>query len=103
MGAIQFAVLTWQGFLLIAVAATKVRAPPRLAMVVAGYRACAVCTTTGMKRSRRRSHPQCRPQQQLAPDVHALAHAAVGIPNKAVDIRLAEAAERHIICPDQRG
>lgn len=97
VGAIQSAVLTWQGFPLIAGDATKVRTPRRLAMAVAGYRACAVCTATGMKRSRRRSHPRCRPQQQLAPDVHASARAAVGIPNKAVDIRLTEAAERHII------
>ncbi|MFF4147260.1 MauE/DoxX family redox-associated membrane protein [Streptomyces sp. NPDC001698] len=38
MGEFQFAVLTWQGFLLIAAAAAKVRAPRRFAMAVAGYR-----------------------------------------------------------------
>ncbi|MET8361304.1 MauE/DoxX family redox-associated membrane protein [Micromonospora sp. NPDC005171] len=38
MGAFQFAVLTWQGFLLIAAAPAKVRAPRRFAMAVAGYR-----------------------------------------------------------------
>ncbi|MGC4749157.1 MauE/DoxX family redox-associated membrane protein [Micromonospora sp. DT201] len=38
MGAFQFAVLTWQWFLLIAAAPAKVRAPRRFAMAVAGYR-----------------------------------------------------------------
>ncbi|MEU6005028.1 MauE/DoxX family redox-associated membrane protein [Streptomyces sp. NPDC047453] len=38
MGEFQFAVLTWQGFLLIAAAAAKVRAPRLFAMAVAGYR-----------------------------------------------------------------
>ncbi|WP_146247426.1 MauE/DoxX family redox-associated membrane protein [Micromonospora arborensis] len=38
MGAFQFAVLTWPGFLLIAAAAAKVRAPRRFAMAVAGSR-----------------------------------------------------------------
>jgi Methylamine utilisation protein MauE len=38
VGAFQFAVLTWQGFLLIAAAAARVRAPRRFAMAVAGYR-----------------------------------------------------------------
>jgi hypothetical protein len=38
VGEFQLAVLTWQGFLLIAAAAAKVRAPRRFAMVVAGYR-----------------------------------------------------------------
>lgn len=38
MGELQFAVLTWQGFPLIAAAAAKVRAPRRFAMAVAGYR-----------------------------------------------------------------
>lgn len=37
MGAFRFAVLTWQGFLPIAAAAAKVRAPRRSAMAVAGY------------------------------------------------------------------
>ncbi|MEV1319919.1 MauE/DoxX family redox-associated membrane protein [Micromonospora arborensis] len=38
VGAFRFAVLTWQGFLLIAAAPAKVRAPRRFAMAVAGYR-----------------------------------------------------------------
>ncbi|MGW4042589.1 MauE/DoxX family redox-associated membrane protein [Streptomyces sp. NPDC004721] len=38
MGEFRSAVLTWQGFLLIAAAAAKVRAPRRFAMAVAGYR-----------------------------------------------------------------
>ncbi|MFG1872487.1 hypothetical protein [Micromonospora arborensis] len=38
VGAFQFAVLMWQGFLLIAAAPAKVRTPRRFAMAVAGYR-----------------------------------------------------------------
>lgn len=38
MGAFQFAVSMWHGFLLIVAAVAKVRAPRRFAMAVAGYR-----------------------------------------------------------------
>jgi len=38
VGELQFAVLTWQGFLLISAAAAKMCAPRRFAMAVAGYR-----------------------------------------------------------------
>lgn len=38
VGAFQFAVLTWPGFLLVAAAAAKVRAPRRFAMAIAGCR-----------------------------------------------------------------
>ncbi|MFI7609399.1 MauE/DoxX family redox-associated membrane protein [Micromonospora sp. NPDC049366] len=38
MGAFQFAVLTWPGFLLVPAAAAKVGAPRRFAMAVAGCR-----------------------------------------------------------------